>query len=121
VPGYQKLQMAAQSGLAQDASELYPYGNSGLIVITVSVNSKWGVGPVMQFVEGPPVNVLRHWLNKMFIILLYARRTCLVRWKQALLIPAGIWTIQLSIMWILFSDVKLYAFCTVIGQSHCSN
>jgi len=30
VPGRQKLQMTAESGLAQDALELYQYGNSGV-------------------------------------------------------------------------------------------
>jgi len=29
VPGCQTLQMTAQPGLAQDALQLYPYGNSG--------------------------------------------------------------------------------------------
>jgi len=33
---------------------------STLIVINSSVNSKWGMGPFMYFVQGPPVNMLRH-------------------------------------------------------------
>ena len=33
---------------------------STLIIIIFSVNSKWGMGPFMEFVQGPLVNVLRH-------------------------------------------------------------
>jgi len=31
-----------------------------IIIINSSVNSKWGKGPFMYFVQGPRVNMLRH-------------------------------------------------------------
>jgi len=39
VPGCQKLQMTAKPDLAQYALQLYPYGNSGRQMVSLSYNS----------------------------------------------------------------------------------